>query len=72
MKGQTKPRGCPDCNWTTWIPITLKHPRTGQPYEAVTSCACTSREPAPAKAKQPKAKQRELMPIAKVSPDYPD
>ena len=63
---------CPDCNGTTWVPVTLKHPRTGRLYEAVTPCACTSREPAPARAKQPKAKQRELTPVAKVAADCPD
>ena len=67
-----KTTGCPECDWTTWVPATLKHSETGRLYEAVTSCACTSREQAPAKAKQPKAKQRELMPIAKVAADYPD
>ena len=67
------PHGCPDCDGTTWVPVTLKHPRTGQPYEAVTSCACTSREPAPAKAKRPKAKQLDLKPVLEFSADaYPD
>ena len=63
------PHGCPDCGGTTWVSVTLKHPRTGQPYEAVTSCVCTPREPPPAKAKPPKAKQRDLVPIAAAYPD---
>ena len=65
-------RGCPLCDGTTWVPVTLKHPHTGRPYEAVTSCACTSRKPPPAKAKRPKSKQRELIPVAKIAADYPD
>ena len=70
---EEKTHGCPDCANTTWVPATLKHPRTGQPYEAVKSCACTPREPAPAKAKQPRAKQRKLVRVAKVVPFmYPD
>ena len=70
---ESLPRGCPDCDGTTWVPVTLKHPRTGQPYEAVVSCDCTPRKRAPAKAKPPKAKQRELVPVGKVVPfAYPD
>ena len=61
-------RGCPDCDGTTWVPATLKHPETGRPYEAVTSCACTSRESAPAKAKQ-----SGLIPVAGFAAEaYPD
>ena len=74
MKNKAKSRGCPVCDGTTWRPVTLEHPHTGRLYEAVTSCACTSREPPPKrpKAKRPRAKQRELVPLAEVIADYPD
>ena len=40
------PHGCPQCDGTTWVPVTLEDPLTGRSYDAVTSCACTPREPA--------------------------
>ena len=70
---EERPRGCTKCQGTTWVPVTLKHPHTGITYDAVTSCDCTPREPPQPKAKPPKAKQRELLPVANVSIDeYPD
>ena len=66
---EEKQRGCTKCDGTTWVPVTLTHPRTGRPYSAVTSCDCTPREPPAPKAKKPKAKQRELIPIANSYPD---
>ena len=73
-RDEDKPaRGCPDCDGTCWVPVTLKHPRTGRPYEAVTSCSCTSREPPTEKAKRPKSKKREPTLVAKFATDvYPD
>ena len=68
-----KPRDCPKCQGTTWVSVMVKHHRTGRQYQAVTSCSCTSREPAPAKVKPPKAEQRELTSIAEIGVDtYPD
>ena len=61
------PHGCPDCDGTTWVSVTVKHPQTGQPYEAVKSCGCTLRQP-PTPA-PPKAKQSELTPVAKFTAD---
>ena len=66
-------RGCKLCDGTCWVSVTLKHPRTGRPYEAVTSCSCTSRKPPPAKAKRPKSKKRGPTLVAKFATDvYPD
>ena len=70
---EEKTHGCPECDGTSWVPVMLKHPRTGQPYAAVTSCSCTSREPPTEKAKRPKSKKREPTLVAKFATDvYPD
>ena len=63
--------GCPDCDGTTWRPVTLKHPRTGKPYQAVTSCDCTSRKP-PIREPTKKRRQGNLEPFAQTVANYPD
>ena len=37
-------KGCAECRGTTWIYVTVHHPITGEPYEAVKTCACTTRK----------------------------
>ena len=61
---------CPDCKDTTWRYVTCKHPLTGQSYQAVTSCDCTSRQsPSTAPAK---AKLIEPLPFTQTVANYPD
>ena len=36
--------GCSECRYTTWTYVTLHHPISGEPYQAVKSCSCTPRK----------------------------
>lgn len=49
LKIDTKPKrpkatGCSECRFSTWIYVTLHHPLSGEPYQAVTTCSCTPRK----------------------------
>ena len=39
-----KARGCSECRFSTWIYVTLHHPISGEPYQAVEPCSCTPRK----------------------------
>ena len=53
--GKTKTRqGCPQCQYTTWVVVTLHHPlKKGETYEAVKTCKCTPRKIKPAASAVP-------------------
>ena len=44
QRDRPKSKGCEECRYSTWIYVTLHHPISGQPYEAVKSCSCTPRK----------------------------
>ena len=46
---EVKKTDCPICSGTKWRYVECTDPLTGRPYDAVTTCACIAREPAPSR-----------------------